>query len=430
MAEGALVPTRLAADIAVEQCRAMDSIYSDGKGLVLEHERIPFISYASEWSQTMLRDAALLHLDLMERLIPLGWTLKDANPANVQWRLGKPCLIDTASIEPYARGPWRAYGQFCKTMLFPLYISAYSGGKSLQPVLRGYGLKGMDALSASRHLRGIAAFKPGVFVHLKLQAYLQRMADRRQAHPADAEKLNGLASKVSSEAVLSLIRGLRRTLEALPLPEKSSWVGYAQTSTYSADQLKVKQELVASWFTQYGKPGDVVLDVGCNTGVYSKLLAQLGAKVIAVDGDMACVDALYRQHHEGVLPLVLDMAEPTGPAGWALGEQKAFADRVKPDWSTWLAVIHHLSVHDGVRMDEVVQQILRTSRYLVVEFVGREDPMVQALLEERSEERPDYCIENFEVFVIGLNCEVIDRRVITPTRTLYLLKSTNKSESL
>lgn len=422
MSEGVLVPTKVAADIDVEQCRTMDGILSGDPGLILEHERIPFISYASEWSQTMLRDAALLHLDLMERLIPLGWTLKDANPTNVQWRLGKPCLIDVASIVPYDGGPWRAYGQFCQRMLFPLFTSAYGGGKLLQPMLRGYGLKGVDVCSASSHLRGMTVFKPGVFVHLKLQAFLQGMSDRRQRSGTSVAKLNSLVSKVTAETVLSLIRGLRRAILALPSPVKTSWVGYEQTSTYTAEQLMLKKELVASWFRQYGMAGEVVLDVGCNTGTYSKLLAQLGGKVIAVDADMACVDSLYRQQHEGVLPLVLDMVEPTGPAGWALTEQKAFEDRVKPDWSIWLAVIHHLSLHEGIRMDEVVRRILRTSRYAIVEFVGREDPMVQALLEERSEYRPDYSIENFERCVGGLNSEVIDKRDISPTRTLFILR--------
>lgn len=422
MAAGDLVPTWLASDIAVAQCRTMDGICSDETGIILEHERIPFLSYACEWSQTMLRDAALLHLYFMERLMPLGWTLKDANPANVQWRLDKPCLIDVASIEPYAGGPWRAYGQFCKTMLFPLFISAYGGGQSLQSVLKGYGLKGVDAVSASRYLRGMAVFKPGVFVHLKLQALLQRLADRGQANRAGAAKLGNLESKVSVTSVLTLIRGLRHALMSLPLPEKTSWVGYTQTSIYTDEQLKLKQSLVASWFRQFGSAGDVVLDVGANTGTYSKLLAQQGAKVIAVDADMACVDSLYRQAHEGVLPLVLNLVEPTGPTGWDLGEQKAFADRINPDWSIWLAVIHHLSVHEGVRMDEVVRRIIKTSRYSIVEFVGREDPMVQALLQARSEERSDYSINNFHYLISELGVEILAKSVITDNRTLYLLR--------
>jgi len=31
----------------------------------LEHERIPFVSYRYEWTFSMLRDAALVHLDLL-----------------------------------------------------------------------------------------------------------------------------------------------------------------------------------------------------------------------------------------------------------------------------------------------------------------------------------------------------------------------------
>lgn len=365
----------------------------------------------------MLRDVALFHLDLMARLIPLGWTLKDAAPANVQWRNGKPCLIDVASIEPYEGGPWRAYGQFCKTMLFPLFIASYSGGGALQPVLKGFGLKGVDALSASRMLRGRAACKPGVFVHLKLQSYLQRLADRRKIQSAST--MNRMASQVKAKAVLTLLDGLRKALRALPLPKETQWVAYQHTSIYRAEELAAKEQRVSAWFERYGSAGDLVLDVGCNTGAYAKMLAKLGANVIAIDSDMACVDSLYRQQTHGVLPLVVDMAEPTGPSGWALGEQTAFADRVKPTWALWLAVIHHLSIREGIRLDAVVNQILQSADHVVVEFVEPDDPMVQALMSERGIKRSDYSRQCFEDTIKKSNIKVVDKMVISPTRSIY-----------
>ena len=55
---------------------------------MLRHERLPFISYPYEWTFGMLRDAALLHLDLLDDGMDQGLTMKDASPYN--------CLLYTS----------------------------------------------------------------------------------------------------------------------------------------------------------------------------------------------------------------------------------------------------------------------------------------------------------------------------------------------
>lgn len=388
-----------------------------GKVLVLEHERVPVISYAQEWSTSMLRDAALLHLDLMSELIPAGWTLKDAHPSNVQWMYGRPCLIDIASVDRYRDGPWRAYGQFCRTMLFPLLSSCY-GGVPLQVILKGFGPSGMDSPSAARLLRGRAIFKPGVWMHVRLQALLQRTADRQRGTSTGAE----LATSMNGEAVLRMLAGLRTALLALPALSQSSWTDYRFTSTYTPEQIQAKHAIVEQWCRAHVRKDELALDVGCNTGEYSELLACHAGKVISIDADMSCIDRLYRRQIPGVLPLVVDAAAPTPASGWALAEQRDFMARVRPDWSIWLAVIHHLSIHNGVRLDAVVAWMLTISPRLIVEFVAPEDAMVRALLKERGIERPDYSEANFQRLLAERGMVVLERREVAPTRTLYLLE--------
>lgn len=63
--------------------------------LVLEHERIPFVSYPYEWSFGMLRDAALVTLQAQSIAFEKGFTLRDATAYNVQFQRGRPLLIDT-----------------------------------------------------------------------------------------------------------------------------------------------------------------------------------------------------------------------------------------------------------------------------------------------------------------------------------------------
>jgi hypothetical protein len=102
---------------------------------VVEHERVPVVSYPYEWSFAMLRDAAALQLDVLRAALDEDMSLKDGTAYNVQFVGSRPIFIDIGSFEP-ASGPWPGYRQFCQTMLFPLMVQAYLG-VPFQPMLRG-----------------------------------------------------------------------------------------------------------------------------------------------------------------------------------------------------------------------------------------------------------------------------------------------------
>jgi hypothetical protein len=86
-----MVPHRLA---------SLDLAASGEAVAVLEPEPIPFISYPYEWSFGQLRDAGLLTLELQERALVRGLTLRDASAYNIQFDGGRPVFIDTLSFEP------------------------------------------------------------------------------------------------------------------------------------------------------------------------------------------------------------------------------------------------------------------------------------------------------------------------------------------
>ena len=89
---------------------------------------MPFVSYPYEWPFSMLKDAALLQLELNRRALAHDLTLKDASPYNVQWRGAEPVFIDVGSFERLRRDePWAGYRQFCMLYLYPLMMQAYKG---------------------------------------------------------------------------------------------------------------------------------------------------------------------------------------------------------------------------------------------------------------------------------------------------------------
>ena len=106
--------------------------------------RLPFMSYPYEWSFEMLRDAALLQLDLVLAGLDEGIGLKDASAYNLQWKGASPVFVDVASFYKRAEGePWVGYRQFCQMFLYPLLVQAYRD-VPFQPWMRG-NIDGMDA---------------------------------------------------------------------------------------------------------------------------------------------------------------------------------------------------------------------------------------------------------------------------------------------
>ncbi len=121
-AEGKVVATERLGDDA-----AAGSVGGDWAG-ALRHETIPFVSYPYEWTFTMLRDAALLELELLTAALDEDFVLKDGSAYNVQWRGAQPVFIDVGSFEPLGPGePWAGYRQFCMLFLYPLLVHALVG---------------------------------------------------------------------------------------------------------------------------------------------------------------------------------------------------------------------------------------------------------------------------------------------------------------
>ncbi len=108
-----------------------------GAGLI-EHPKLPFVSYPFEWSFEALKAAALHHLDLQIEALARGVSFVDASAYNVQFIGAKPIFIDYTSLRRYAPGEfWAGYQQFRETFLNPLLISALSP-LPFNGIYRGY----------------------------------------------------------------------------------------------------------------------------------------------------------------------------------------------------------------------------------------------------------------------------------------------------
>ena len=369
--------------------------YAENAVALLRHERIPFVSYPYEWSFGMLKDAALLQLELLLAALDEDLILKDASPYNVQWRGSQPVFIDVGSFEQLREGePWAGYRQFCMLVLYPLMLEAYKG-VPFQPWLRG----SIDGITPS-DFRGVVGardvFRRGVFTHVVLHARLERRhGDRRRDVKSELR-----AAGFRKELVRANVRGLAKLVRRLEArPRATVWTEYSTTTTYSETDAERKAAFVRD-AVRSRRPSRV-WDLGCNDGTFSRIAAETADYVVAVDADDGTVEQLYRalrqEEETKILPLRMNVADPSPRLGWRGRERKALPDRGRPDLTLCLALLHHVAISSNVPIREFLDWLRSLETSLVIEFPTPDDPMVQRLLAaKRPGTHGDYEQESFE----------------------------------
>jgi hypothetical protein len=416
VADGRLVATETA------DVQAPPEILPDGAAAVLRHERIPFVSYPYEWTFGMLRDAAVLHLDLIDGALGEGMTLKDASPYNVQWRGAAPVFTDIGSFEVLrADEPWVGYRQFCTLFLYPLMLQAYRG-VPFQPWLRG-SLEGITPAQMAGLLSGRDRLRRGVLTHVALHARLERRhaADSRKEIRKDLRKAG-----FKPEIVRANVRRMRKLVERLRWsPGETAWTGYAENRGY-ADADRAAKDAFVEQAAAARRPR-LAWDIGTNDGAFARLVAPHADAVVAMDFDHETVEHLYRAlREEGdrrILPLVVDALDPSPARGWRGAERQTLEGRGTPDLTLALALVHHLSITGNVPLRDVVDWLASLRGALVVEFPTREDPMVQRLLDAKEDgAHPDYALDHFER-LLEARFDVA-RREALPSGTRVLFEAT------
>ena len=388
---------------------------------IIQPERIPFISYPYEWSFGQLKDAALTTLSIQKRALKLGMSLKDASAYNIQFLRGKTTLIDTLSFERYKEGqPWVAYRQFCQHFLAPLSLMALRDIR-LNQLLRVY-IDGIPLDLASKLLQWKTRLNFGLMTHIHLHA----SAQKRFAYAGEEVKSRG--GSVSKQAMTGLIESLESTIRKLDWkPGGTEWGNYYEITNYSDTAFEHKKRLISEW-TNRIQPA-LVWDLGANNGVYSRVAsdAEVRPQVISFDIDPAAVEQNYRQmkseKHERLLPLLLDLTNPSPAIGWANRERDSFNRRGPVDLVLALAVIHHLAISNNVPLPQLAEFFAETGKWLVIEFVPKSDSQVQKLLASREDIFPRYTREGFEsAFSTKFRIhEAVD--VKESERVLYLMEA-------
>lgn len=357
-----------------------------GAVYVIEHPRLDFISYPYEWSFLALQAAGLLTLDLHLDALDHGLTLSDSSAYNIQFVGPRPLFIDYLSLIRYEVGQvWLGYRQFCEQFLNPLLLTGKTG-VAFQPLYRGT-LEGLTSTDLAALLPFTAKLDPRIAMHVMLQARLQRSVTAKQTSVAKGIRM----SKTALANNLKAVRGWVAKLTP-PADQVTPWQRYEQTAQYTADERAAKARIISDVVA--GTRPNTVWDLGCNSGEYSEIALNSGARsVIGFEPDPGALNAAYQRavtKNLAFLPLALDVANPSPALGWRQQERLSFGDRRNADLVLCLALLHHLVLGRNLPLSQVLEWLISLAPRGVVEFVPKEDPMAKQLIALKPDIAPEY----------------------------------------
>jgi hypothetical protein len=313
--------------------------------LILEHQRIPFVTVRGEWPAEALRRAALCHLELSRVLAGTGYCLKDAHTWNVLFDGATPRVTDFGSIRPIAELNWPAWlREFHKYFLAPMLL--FAGGRT-----------GLARALLREHISGVGLWlidhEPGTLL------------------PNDGDVM-----PPPPHVAPDTFARLHDLVSGLAFPHaRSEWTGYAQPAATAAPaELREKDRLVRTLLDRLDF--DTAIDLGANRGLHASMCAANGAPVLACDIDESCLDDMFLRSAQiggRVLPLYVDVVFPTG-AGGAFQTIAPATDRLRCDLVLALALVHHVCLRWQFSAAAFARGVAAFTRdAAIVEFIPADD---------------------------------------------------------
>jgi hypothetical protein len=389
---------------------------------IIQPENVPFISYPYEWCFGQLKDAALTTLKIQKQALDHGMVLKDSSAYNIQFYKGTPLLIDTLSFEIYKENqPWVAYRQFCQHFLAPLSLMVFRDIR-LGQFMKIF-IDGLPLDLVSRMLPTSTWLKPAFLTHIHLHAKTQKKYE--------ANTVTIGSPKVSKHDLIALVQHMESSIVDMQwLPAGTEWANYYEDTNYSPEAMNHKKQLVEAYIAE-SKPRSV-WDLGANTGIFSRIASAKDIDTVAFDVDPAAVEKNYQKMRKNketkILPLCLDLTNPSPAIGWANQERFSLVERGPADMVLALALIHHLAISNNLPFNHIAAFLSQICRFLIIEFVPKSDSQIQRLLRNREDIFIHYTQDHFEA-CFGDHFSILKREKIVDTqRLIYLLAPLREME--
>lgn len=389
-------------------------VYSDDQYAVLETEKIPFISYPFEWSFNQFKEAALFTLEIQKQCLEYGMLLKDASPYNVQFLNNKPIFIDILSFEKVKNKnyTWKAYNQFSEMFLSPLILMSCIDLK-FNCLLKEY-INGIPNDLLIKLLPIRKKMNPFIFTNYLIKSKAV----------AFEKKINIPISVISKKQQISIISYLESFIKKIKVnSEQSEWENYYLNSHDEKYHI-YKEKIFKGFINKIDYT--VCLDIGCNDGKYSRILAESAKRVYSIDFDSKCINRNYKINKElkikNITSLIVDIVNPSSSIGWLNRERKSFFDRLEQsNLIVALALMHHI-INLNIPLKFLLEVFRKTDKYVIVEYVPFSDPMSQIIFSTRGDDF-EYISQNDFETEIQKDFNILEQENISSSkRVLYLLE--------
>ena len=378
---------------------------------------IDFISYPYEWSFNQLKDAALTTLEIQKIAMDYGLTLKDSSAYNVQFLNGKPIFIDTLSFEIYQEGQfWKPYRQFCQHFLSPLALMNHKDIR-LNQLLKIY-IDGIPLDLTSKLLPAKTKTMFSLLAHIHTHSKKQKDYEGKQV---DVKK-----RKLSKNSFVGVIESLHSAIKKQNISlEKTEWGNYYSDTNYSEVAMNDKKTMILNLVEKI-KPKNV-WDIGGNVGIFSRISSDKEIFTVCFDIDPVAIEKNYleckEKNEKYLLPLLLDLTNPSPDIGWQNMERDSFLTRGPADLVFALALIHHLAISNNVPFELISEFFSRNCRNLIIEFVPKTDTQVKRLLSSREDIFSEYDYEHFEKEFEKLFIIIEKKEIKDSERIIYYMQN-------
>lgn len=385
---------------------------------VIEHPYIPFISYPYEWSFSLLKSAALQHLDIQLLALKDNVVLSDASAFNIQFIGPNPLFIDLLSFKEYNIGQyWNAHNQFCEQFLNPLIL--YSDlGVPFNSWYRG-SLSGISTVELSQLLPRRKYFSFNFFTHVFLQSKLESKARKKSTH--ELSQLN--KSNLPKNSYKNILLQLHSWISKMQPKNnnETTWGDYTDSHGYDVQEMSTKKQFIEEYCNH--ETPELLYDLGCNTGEFSTISLASGAKsVIGFDVDHNALERAYKtakDNNINLLPLYFDATNPAPDQGWNQSERSGLQSRAKPHGLLALAFLHHLVIGKNIPLEEAINWLINIAPTGIIEFIQKDDPRIKQMLALREDIFHDYNEENF-VKILSRTAKIVKSKITSKyNRTLF-----------
>jgi hypothetical protein len=255
-------------------------------------------------------------------------------------------------------------------------------------------------------------------MHIHLHAKAQKRFEDK--------KIQTRQGKVSKLSLLGLVDGLKSSIEQLKWKAHGTeWANYYGDTNYSASGIEHKKEIVSD-FIEKVSPGDI-WDIGANEGMFSRISANKGMRTVSFDFDPVAVEKNYlkcvKDGESNILPLLLDLANPSPGIGWENKERMSIFERGPANTVVALALLHHLVISNNLPFGKIADFFSKICQWLIIEYIPKEDSQIQRLMSVRGDHFAEITKQNFEEKFLRHFMILQNRPVKDSCRIIYLMKN-------